>query len=45
MADTVKAGEVKDRAARLKALGNACVPQQVYPILVAIREFLTKENA
>lgn len=29
-------GTVRDRAARLKALGNAVVPQQVFPILAAI---------
>ncbi|USG65193.1 hypothetical protein NDK47_24220 [Brevibacillus ruminantium] len=29
---------VKDRVARLKALGNAVVPAQVYPILAAIKQ-------
>lgn len=32
------------RTTRLKALGNACVPQQVYPLLVAIREWLEAED-
>ena len=34
---------VKDRVAKLKALGNAVVPAQAYPILRAIRE--TEEDA
>ncbi len=29
---------VKNRAARLKALGNTCVPQQAYPIMKAIAD-------
>ena len=29
---------VKDRVARLKALGNAVVPAQIYPIFKAIME-------
>ena len=32
------------RTARLKALGNACVPQQVYPVALAIREWLEAED-
>lgn len=35
----------KDRAARLKALGNAVVPQCVYPLAVAIGEWLDKETS
>ena len=30
--------KIVNRAARLKALGNALCPQQVYPILLAVRE-------
>ena len=32
------AENIKNRAARIKACGNGCVPQQVYPIFVAIAE-------
>jgi hypothetical protein len=32
------ASGVKDRVARLKALGNAVVPAQVFPILAAIKQ-------
>jgi hypothetical protein len=32
------AAGVKDRVARLKALGNAVVPAQVFPILAAIKQ-------
>lgn len=34
------ASGVKDRTKRIKALGNAVVPQQVYPLALAIRAFL-----
>ena len=34
---------IPDRASRLKALGNAVVPQQVFPIFKAIIE-IDKEN-
>lgn len=39
--DTVVAKTVtgiQDRVARIRALGNAVVPQQAYPIFKAIRE-------
>jgi hypothetical protein len=32
---------VKDRAKKLKALGNAVVPAQAYPIFAAIMEVTT----
>ncbi|GHV50321.1 hypothetical protein FACS1894216_02300 [Synergistales bacterium] len=34
---------IPDRSARLKALGNAVVPAQIYPIFKAISEGLSKE--
>jgi len=34
-----------DRTKRLKALGNAVVPQVVYPLAVAIREWLQAQDA
>jgi DNA (cytosine-5)-methyltransferase 1 len=30
----------ENRVSRIKALGNAVVPQQAYPFAVAIRQFL-----
>lgn len=42
---TVKSKTVFDRANRLKALGNAVVPRQFYPIFRAIAEELVNEEA
>lgn len=33
------ASGIKDRTARLKALGNAVVPQQIFPFFKAIAEY------
>lgn len=41
---TVKAGTVPNRAARLRALGNAVVPQQVEPIARAIYAYLQEQD-
>ena len=37
--------KTKDRTKRLKALGNAVVPQVVYPIAVAIKEYLEAQDS
>jgi len=37
---TVQGRSVANRPARIKALGNAVVPQMVYPLAVDIREML-----
>ena len=41
---TVASGEIADRVSRIKALGNAVVPQVIYPIAVAIREYLEADR-
>ena len=40
----VTTAKTPDRAARLKALGNAVVPQVAYPLFVAIREWLKAQD-
>jgi DNA (cytosine-5)-methyltransferase 1 len=37
--------KTKDRTKRLKALGNAVVPQVVYPLAVAIKEYLEAQDS
>jgi len=39
------AGRLPQRANRLKALGNAVVPQCVYPIALTVREYLEAQDA
>ena len=40
----VTSGRTPNRAARLKALGNAVVPQVVFPLFLAIREWLEEQS-
>lgn len=41
----VTSAKTPDRAARLKALGNAVVPQVAFPLFAAIHEWLTAQDA
>jgi DNA (cytosine-5)-methyltransferase 1 len=41
---TCKSGTVPNRGDRIEALGNAVVPQVVYPMAVAIREYLEQDD-
>lgn len=41
---TAPPGTVKERKSKVQAIGNAVVPQVVYPLALAIRRFLTDDN-